>query len=174
MRRVPKAAWIIIAGGALFLGLALRPSTRPAGLWLSSPAPAFQLSDLAGRVVSLSDYKGQVVFLNFWATWCDSCREELPGVNALYSRYRKQGFVVLAPSIDAEGRRAVLPFVARSGLDFPVLLSDSKTVRAYEVFGLPTGYLIDAQGRLARKYIGAVDAKDLENDILKQLERRTL
>ena len=175
MRKPPLRAPVLLLSAAslVFLAVALRPRPEaPERASLAGPAPDFRLAELGGRVVSLSEYRGRVVLLNFWATWCESCTEEMPLLETLHRRYRERGLAVLAPSIDAAGRRAVLPFVARHSPTFPVLLSDLRTAQAYEVIGLPTAYLIDARGRVARKYVGPLDPLALENDILRELGRK--
>ena len=132
-------------------------------------SPNLNLPDTSGNMLSLSQFKGQVVFLNFWATWCDICREEMPALQGIYLRHRKRGFVILAPSIDKGGRKDVLPFLARNAFTYPVLLSDPRTAERFGVRGLPTAYLIDREGRIVRKYSGPVDLSSLENDILNML-----
>lgn len=134
-------------------------------------APPLRLADAAGTSVSLQSFKGKVVLVSFWATWCDSCREEMRLLEGLYRKHKKDGFVILAPSVDEGGRAAILPFIAQVNPSFPILLADLKTARAYRVKGLPTGWLVDARGILTRRYPGPVDAKTLENDILQELKR---
>ncbi|MBI5630560.1 MAG: TlpA family protein disulfide reductase [Elusimicrobia bacterium] len=147
---------------------AQRASTLPP-ISPGAQAPAFALPLLGGGMIPLSRLRGKVVLLTFWATWCDSCREEMPLLEALHRRYLPKGFTVAAASMDREGR-AVMGFVAQSNLSFPVLLSDEKTAKAYQVLGLPTSYLIDRKGRIARRYVGAFDPMTLENDIIRQLD----
>jgi thiol-disulfide isomerase/thioredoxin len=148
-----------------------------AGLWyakkdgggsvarVAAGAPDFRLSDLGGRTVSLRDYKGKIVLLNFWATWCASCKEEMPALNALYKR-RKNDFELLAASVDQGGRKDVMAFVAAYDPAFPVLLADLATQQAYGVHDLPTSFLIAPDGRIIRRYLGPIDPAVLENDIL--------
>lgn len=138
---------------------------------IGRPAPALRLPDTAGSSVSLQNLKGKVVLVNFWATWCESCLDEMRLLETLYRKHRKSGFSILAPSVDEGGRTAVLPFIAQVNPSFPILLADSKTARAYQVKGLPAGWLVDARGTVARRYQGPVDAKTLENDILSELKR---
>lgn len=141
-------------------------------LALGASAPDFTLADLAGKTYSLSRYRGQVVLVNFWATWCPSCRDELPALEGLFHKYNAKGLVILAPSVDEDGRKALLPFLASHDVSYPVLLCDPKTAGAYQIFGLPTSFLIDAQGRLARVYAGPLALPEAENDILQELNRR--
>ena len=158
---------LLLAAALAAAGLSLK-SQRGSGAQdsASTLAPAFKLPDTNGRLVSLSDLKGQVVLLNFWATWCDTCAEEAPILKAVYRRHQGRGFSLLAVSVDENGKGAVLPYLAKHPVDFPVLLTDVATQQAYKIFGLPANFLIDAGGRIARVYQGPVDEKTLENDIL--------
>ncbi len=170
--KTPRAAWLLVPAAAAVLFLALQPATGPGSARLSGPAPEFRLARLEGGLASLSDHRGQVVFLNFWATWCPECEKEMPALEDLYRRHREKGFAVLAVSLDEGGRRALAPFAAKNALSFPILLADSKVALAYRVIGLPTAYLIDASGVVVRRYAGPLDPRSLENDILRELHRR--
>lgn len=148
---------------ALVLGLAA--CGEPAG---SRRAPDLVLPDLSGKTVSLESFRGKPVLINFWATWCDTCRVEMPDLEALHKRAEGR-FAVLGVSMD-ENLSAVPPFVKEHQLTFPILLSDRKVSAAYAVRGLPAAYLIDPEGRIARRWVGAVDAHAVENDILALLK----
>ena len=116
----------------------------------------FTLPDLDGNSVRLSDLRGRVVLINFWATWCPPCRAEMPSMNALYKDYREKGVEILAISGDVEGRRVVAPFVEKYGLLFPVLLDPRNEVGSrVRVRGIPSTYLLDKQGRVAGLEVGA-------------------
>lgn len=168
-----RPLWVVLAAGGLLLVVAgLRTLTRPSQASLESPAPAFQLASLGGGLVSLSDYKGQVVLLNFWATWCPSCVTEMPILESLHTRHKARGFTVVAVSVDKEGRKVVAPFVAGLRLTFPVLLASDRTERDYAIYGLPAACLIDARGILRRRYVGEIDPKKVENDILQLLDAK--
>ena len=148
--------------------LLLAACGSPAG---SRQAPEFTLPDLAGRTVSLASYRGKPVLVNFWATWCDSCREEMPALEDLYRRSGDK-FSVIGVSLDDDAAKAVPPFAKGHGLTFPLLIADQKIIAGYAVRGLPTAYLIDAEGRIARRWVGALDVRAVENDILALLKRR--
>ncbi|HEU5393602.1 MAG TPA: TlpA disulfide reductase family protein, partial [Candidatus Methylomirabilis sp.] len=106
-------------------------------------APAFTLSDLAGTPRRLADFKGQVVLINFWATWCLPCREEMPAMERLYREMKNGGFTILAVNF-AETPEQVEPFVKELRLTFPILLDQEGQVsRLYRAFSLPATYLID-------------------------------
>jgi thiol-disulfide isomerase/thioredoxin len=107
-------------------------------------------------MVSLSDYRGKVVFLNIWATWCPPCREEMPSMEKLYRELRGEGFEILAVSIDALGAKAVAPFMKEYRLSFPALLDPEGTVQQlYGTTGIPESFIIDKKGIIAEKIIGA-------------------
>jgi methionine-R-sulfoxide reductase len=127
----------------------------------SVPAPEWQLADLAGKTVKLSDYRGKVVVLNFWATWCVPCRAEIPGFVELQKKYEKAGVTFLGLSEDQEAR-AVPPFVKAHGLTYPVLIATPAVVSAYEAQGIPVTYLIDRSGNIIAKHAGAWPKDDLE------------
>ena len=150
----------------LVLGLAA--CGTPAG---SRQAPEFVLPDLAGKTVSLSTFRGKPVLVNFWATWCESCREKMPALEDLYRRRAAEGVVILGVSIDEEAS-AVPPFVKEHKLTYPILIADRKAVSDYSVRGLPTSFLIDAEGRITRRWVGALDVRAVENDILALLNRK--
>lgn len=132
-------------------------------------APEIRLTDVAGQSHTLARYRGHVVLLDFWATWCESCVLELPELRKLHERFRTQGFEILAASVDAGGRSALLPFIAQHSIPWRVLLADSETTRAYRVFGLPAKFLIDPDGLVARRYDGPIDPRVLETDIRRLL-----
>lgn len=134
-------------------------------------APDFALRSPDGRVESLSAHKGRPVVLNFWATWCDSCKEELPDLQALQARADGR-FDLLAVSVDDDPAKAVPPFAASHGLNLHVLYADRAVMDAYAVRMLPTTFLIAPDGTIARRYVGPVDGRALENDILSLLKRR--
>lgn len=163
---------VLAVGGAVMLLAATSPLRRGTGIVLGGPAPDFSLPKLEGGLSALSDFSGRVVLLDFWATWCTDCREEMPALDRLHRKLKDKGFSVVAVSLDEDGRRSAAPFVSRYGLTYPVLLADRKTPIAYRVRGLPTAYLIDQKGTVIRRYIGVIEPDILENDILELLERR--
>jgi len=108
-----------------------------------------------GKSLKLSSYRGKVVFLNFWATWCPPCKEEMPSMERLYQRFKDQGLVVLAVSIDAEGAPVVTPFVKEHKLTYPVGLDPKmELANTYGVRALPSSFVIDRDGRLAAVAVG--------------------
>ena len=129
--------------------------SRPA---INALAPAFRLMDLDGKVHSLSDYKGKVVFLNFWATWCGPCKVEMPAMEALYQAFQSQGMEILAVSVDQQGAAVTRPFKEAMGLSFPILHdSDYQVGLTYGARTLPMTYVIDRQGVIRQRVFGARD-----------------
>jgi peroxiredoxin len=118
-------------------------------------AKAFAVPSPGGSSVKLADFRGKVVFLNFWATWCPPCREEMPAMERLHQRYRDKGLVVLALSVDADGAPAVIPFLKEHKLSFRVGLDPKMAVAdKYGVRALPSTFLVDRKGNLAALAIG--------------------
>jgi len=121
-------------------------------------APEFTLANIHDAQVSLSDFKGKVVLLNFWATWCGPCRIEMPTLQALTEDYADQPFVVLALAGDFDGKAKVAPFMEKLGLTFPGLIdSDGRIQDMYYVNAMPTTYVLDKQGTVVYKMIGFFD-----------------
>lgn len=119
-------------------------------------APDFSLKTLDGRSVKLSEFKGKPVLLNFWATWCEACKKEMPSMQRLYDRIAEQGIEVIAVSIDRKNRDRVEDFVTSHALSFPILLDQSQEVRRkYFILGLPTSYLIGPDFKLKGYASGA-------------------
>jgi peroxiredoxin len=128
-------------------------------------APDFALTDLNGRQLSLADYKGKVVLLDFWATWCGPCRIEIPGFVQLQDRYRAQGFAVIGISMD-DGPAPVREFYREFKMNYPVAMADDKVSELFGgIFGLPTTFLIGRDGRIYSKHVGATDVSVFEEEI---------
>ena len=118
-------------------------------------APDFSIPDLDGNKISLSNYRGSVVFLNFWATWCETCEEEMPSMERLYRRFKDSKFEMLTVSIDQEGEKQVRPFLAKYGLTFPVLLDPDKNIAGlYKTTGVPETFIINKSGVIVHKAVG--------------------
>jgi peroxiredoxin len=118
-------------------------------------APDFTFSDLNGVKVSLAAYRGKVVMVNIWATWCPPCRQEMPSMQRLYEKFKGENFEILAVSIDSEGREAVAPFMRKMNLTFPALLDPGETIRPlYGITGVPESFIIDKKGIVVEKIIG--------------------
>ena len=129
------------------------------------PAPNFVLKDARGIAVRLADYRGQVVLLSFWATWCQPCRAEIPWFNDFEKRYKSRGFAVLGVSTDGGGWNAVRPYLKRDRLNYRVLFGDEAMMRYGEIQALPETLLIDRDGRVAAKHVGATVRSQYELEI---------
>ncbi len=133
-------------------------SVSQAPVRVGLPAPDFTYPGLDGKKVSLSDYRGKVVFVNIWATWCPPCVEEMPSMQKLYQKLKGENFEILAVSIDSKGAKVVAPFMKKYKLTFPALLDSRGTIkRIYKTTGVPESYIIDKDGILAKKVMGPLD-----------------
>ncbi len=157
----------LLATGAMFVMLldqraasAQDFSAVPAKVNFSSPE--LNLKDLSGKPVSLTDYRGSVVLVNLWATWCPPCREEMPTLQAFYEKYKDDGFVLIA--IDQEETLEVVqPFVDEFGLTFPVWLDEEyEAERLFKTMNLPSSYVIDRDGTVRLTWIGGISKRNLE------------
>ena len=134
-------------------------------------APDFALKDINGKTVKLSDYRGKVVLLDFWATWCGPCRLEIPWFMEFERKYKDRGFAVLGVSMDDDGWDSIKPFVKELEMNYRVVLGDDKTGDQYGgIEALPTAFLIDRDGRVAIKHVGLSSRRDFEDGIEKLLE----
>jgi peroxiredoxin len=136
-------------------------------------APQFVLRDSSGKTVNLSKYRGKVVLLDFWATWCTGCKKEIPWFSEFQRKYAKEGLAVVGVSMDEDGWKAVTPFLAEHRVPYRMLLGDESIAQSYGIQGMPDTFLIDRQGRLAAAYMaGIVDRDDIEANIKTVLSRR--
>lgn len=137
------------------LGAAFYYQQQQAGGRAGFPAPDFSLKDLQGQHRRLSEFRGKVVFLNIWATWCPPCRLEMPSMEHLYRRLKDRDFVMLAVSEDEDGVLTVQKFVDQMGITFPVLVDPEGVVPGrYGVTGYPETFIIDREGRVIQHTIG--------------------
>ncbi|MEE4262019.1 MAG: TlpA disulfide reductase family protein [Desulfobacteraceae bacterium] len=122
------------------------------------PAPDFTLPGLDGQMVRLADYRGKVVLLNIWATWCPPCVEEMPSMEKLYQTFKAEGFEILAVSMDESGAQAVRPFMKKLRLSFPALTDTQGALKSlYQTTGVPESFIIDKDGVIVEKIIGPRD-----------------
>ena len=143
------------------------------------PAPEIRLKDLNGKEVSLADYKGQVVLLNFWATWCDPCRVEIPWLIDLQAKYASRGFTVVGVAMDEEGKSVVAPFIEKERfdvngkqlpMDYPILLGDDEASEKFGgILGYPTSFLISRDGKQVLKIQGLRSYDEIAKAIEDQL-----
>ena len=156
--RLASLCLMLVVAGLPVMAPAKEPALSHSLAPVSPPvvAPAFSLADMDGESHALADYRGKVILLNFWATWCPPCRHEMPAMERLYQRFRDQGFIVLAVN---QWEEPDLVFAYTGDLNvfpsFPILFDPQSTVsQQYGVKGLPTSFVIDRQGRLVYRAIG--------------------
>ena len=137
------------------------------------PAPGFALQDATGKTVKIEDYRGKVVLLDFWATWCTGCKKEIPWFSEFQRTYGAQGLAVVGVSMSEGGWNVVKPFLAETHVPYRMLLGDDPTAQRYGIQNLPDTFLIDRQGRVAAAYMaGLVDKDDVEANIKALLSKR--
>lgn len=137
------------------------------------PAPNFVLQDSSGKTVKLKDYRGKVILLDFWATWCHGCKEEIPWFSDFQKTYGKKGLAVVGVSMDEDGWKVVKPFLAETHVPYRMLLGDDATAKRYGIENLPDTFLIDQHGKVAAAYVaGMVDKENVEANIKAILSKR--
>ena len=160
-------AWIAILVVA-FAGIAVWSSKR-SRTKQKTLAPDFTLPQLDGRQLSLSSYRGKAVLLDFWATWCVPCREETPHFVELQQKYGDRGLQIIGVSMD-DSADPVGPFVAQFHVNYPIVMGTAKTGEQYGgVLGLPIAFLIDREGHIVSKHVGATDAAVFDREIVQML-----
>jgi cytochrome c biogenesis protein CcmG/thiol:disulfide interchange protein DsbE len=142
------------------------------------PAPAVSFQNLDGQTVTLAQYRGKVVLVNFWATWCEPCRSEIPELIQFQKEYGNRGFTVLGVAMDQEGKSVVAPFVVKPQFDvdgqkiamnYPIVLGNDNIATQFGgIIGLPTSYVISKDGRIVQKVIGVIDDQGI-NDLIQKL-----
>ena len=133
-------------------------------------APAWTLKDSDGRTVSLSDYKGKVVLLNFWATWCGPCKIEIPWFVEFEQKFKDRGFAVLGVAMDEEGWEIVKPYLQKNKVNYRVVVGNDQIAGMFGgVESLPTTFIIDKAGRITSTHVGLVSKSEYENEIVQLL-----
>jgi thiol-disulfide isomerase/thioredoxin len=143
------------------------------------PEPSLTLKDLNGNDVSLSDFKGKVVLVNFWATWCEPCKAEIPWLIDLQHKYADKGFVILGIALDDEGKKVVAPWVAKERfdvngqkvpMDYKILIGNDDAADKFGgLFGYPTSILISKNGKQVKRITGIISPEEMTRDIEGQL-----
>jgi len=134
-------------------------------------APAWKLKDVDGNVVSSDQFKGKVVVLDFWATWCGPCRSEIPGYVNLQKKYGADGLAFVGVSVDEDGPEVVRKFMKEHGINYTIVMADDKVVEAYApIEGYPTTFIIDRAGMIRDRKLGSRPTADYEKEILAVLK----
>ena len=129
-------------------------------------APDFTLTDLNGKNVSLTEFRGKIVILDFWATWCPPCILEIPHFIELQDKYRDMGFAMVGISLDQAGIEVVKTFAQKYKINYPILMNDGQVHIAYGgISSIPTTFVIDPAGNIRKKYIGYIEKTVFEEDI---------
>ena len=182
----PTMRWTALA--ALAMGLAASScSRRPeAGVrngdareqaeasdLVSKPAPDFSLKDATGTTVKLSDLKGKVVLLNFWATWCGPCKVEIPWFISFQQQYKDQNFAVLGVAFDDDGWDAVKPYIAEHKINYRIMVGNDALDKAYGgIESLPTTFIIGRDGRIVSRHVGLISKSTYQEEIARLLKEK--
>ena len=174
---VPRLGAVLLTGfllGWVIYGCTPSKTAKAASLKPDNDrhaAPDFALKDADGKTVHLADYKGKVVLLDFWATYCGPCKIEIPWFMDFERKHKDQGFSVLGVSMDDEGWEVVKPFLADLGVNYRVVIGNDGTADSYGgVDALPTTFLIDRTGKIAAVHVGLASKKDFEDGIQELLQ----
>ena len=142
-----------------------RTAQKPKPTAPGNAAPEFTVTDIDGKKLALSDYKGKVVLLDFWATWCTPCRAEIPHFVEMQQKYGPQGFQVVGISMDDDAE-PVKEFYRQFNMNYPVAVGDDKLAQSFGgVLGLPVNFIIDREGRIHAKYLGATDVSVIDKAV---------
>jgi thiol-disulfide isomerase/thioredoxin len=164
-------AAIVAAVGISFLEHHLRPGAVRSAASQHALAPDFSLPNLTGQPVTLSSYRGKVVLLDFWATWCGPCKEEIPHLVDLQNRYGSEGLQIIGVSMD-DSPGPVREFSQQFKMNYPVVMGNAKTGELYGgILGLPIAFVIGQDGRINARHIGATSSSVFEKEILTQLRK---
>jgi peroxiredoxin len=156
----------------LLMNFTAAPAAPHQAIQEPSPAPQFALKELSGKSVSLSDYKGKVVLLNFWATWCVPCRAEIPDLVRLQKEYQSRGLQILGITYPAYTRRGVQQIVDRLKINYPILLADRSFADMYGVEEvLPTTIVIDREGKIRGRILGIMEAEEFDQSVKPLLDK---
>ena len=154
--RAVVLVFLVVAAVVIMFALKQNnPYLKFSPLRVGQPAPDFTLPGLDGKMVSLSDYRGHVVLVNVWATWCPPCVDEMPSMERLYQELKDENFEIVAISIDAMGAEAVASFMEKNNLNFAALLDPEGTIKSvYQITGVPESFIVNKKGILVEKIIG--------------------
>jgi cytochrome c biogenesis protein CcmG/thiol:disulfide interchange protein DsbE len=131
-----------------------------------NPGFNFNLPDLNGKIVRLEDFRGKVLIINFWATWCPPCEEEIAKLDHIHKRYENEGLVVIGIALDKDSLNLVEPFVREKRIGYPILMGNEEVLVSLKDFsGVPTTLIVDQKGNTKKKYDGSFDKDDLEKSL---------
>lgn len=126
----------------------------------------FSLPDLKGKIHTLKEFQGKIILLNFWATWCPSCKEDIISLIAIYNQYRDSGLEIVGISLDKKELGVVDSFVQEMNIPYTILLGDEMVVKNYGEFkGVPTTFLLDKEGRIVKRYSGQITEETLKSEL---------
>ena len=160
---MPSLRALVTFSTLAFASFGVSTAARAAAVEIGSPAPSWKLTDMAGKPISSADFKGKVVVVDFWATWCPPCVGEIPGYVELQKKYGDQGLVFVGLSVDQAGPDVVNKFIADHHVNYDIALADDKTASAFGGFeAIPTTFVIDRTGHIANMKTGAMPAAEFE------------
>ncbi|GAB1490199.1 hypothetical protein MASR2M8_26580 [Opitutaceae bacterium] len=149
---------------------AVAPVAKVASLPVIGPAPAWTMKDITGREVTSEEYKGKIVVVDFWATWCGPCKEEIPGYIELQKKYADKGFVIVGVSLDQQGPPVVKRYAESMKINYPLVMGDDSVVAAFGgIDAIPTTFLIDRDGNIRHKKVGSMETHEYEKIITELL-----
>ena len=132
---------------------------------LDKPAPEIRANDIEGHSVRLDDWHGRVVLLNFWATWCPPCLDEIPDLVELAKEFKPKGAAVVGMNVDVDQPHRLATFAKRFGITYPIVLTTPALLDAYRVSVIPTSFLIDQEGKVRKRYLGPRSREEFAQDI---------
>lgn len=172
MKSVKNIIWIVIvlvAGIYLFPVVKDRVAFAGSNPSINEAAPEFSLKALNGKNVRLSDFKGKVVLVNFWASWCPPCKMEIPGFQKTYAAYKEKGFTIIGIVTDDVSQS----FIKDAGMTYPVVMADDKVIMDYgNISGIPTSFLVGRDSRIIKKVMGMYFESSLKSDVENALKRK--
>jgi thiol-disulfide isomerase/thioredoxin len=163
----------LASAGASLAHSSANASLRPNADNVRAAAPDLTLHDATGAAITLSDYRGKVVLLDFWATWCAGCKREIPWFIEFDQQYRDRGLVAIGVAMDDEGWQIVKPYLVEHPIPYRIVIGNADVARRFQVTSMPVTLLIDRDGRIADQHVGVVDKDAWEHKIRDLLQERT-